>query len=278
MSDFLFTFALAHRFVSCGTSWMIGGAGATGDAASVPTRNVRGRHVADQILELIHFRQPFIGLIQVLDRRVNARGERLGVLGRDGVGADELDLLVEPVLFGDDQLQVRLGLLAALLAFAQHLQPFQARTRDSVAWFQDARVAPLAFSASTSACQARCLRLRRPSASPAHFRVARSPGTAPAIPRCPAGAGRSTSARPVCAGADRCWVGGRQQVVRTGGFDVAANLGKSSISLAALRRKAIEQRCRGAEQNRQPSASPRRALSCHGGRSTQRRKNGRSGR
>ena len=63
----------------------------------------------------------------MLDGGVNAGGERLGVLGGDGIGADELDLLVEAVLFGDDQGQVGLGLLAALLAFAQDFQPLQAR-------------------------------------------------------------------------------------------------------------------------------------------------------
>ena len=61
----------------------------------------------------------------MLDRGVNAGRKRLRVLGGDSVGADELDLLVEAILFGDDQGEVRLGLLNALLAFAQDFQTFQ---------------------------------------------------------------------------------------------------------------------------------------------------------
>src|SRR5207244_2320891 len=40
-----------------------------------------GGHVANQIFEFVQFREPFIRLVQMLDRGVYAGGERGGVLG-----------------------------------------------------------------------------------------------------------------------------------------------------------------------------------------------------
>ena len=77
-----------------------------------------GGHVGHEVFELVQFGQPFVGLIQVFHGGVNAGGEGFGVFGGDGVGANELDLLVKAFLLGDDQGEVFPGLLDALLALA----------------------------------------------------------------------------------------------------------------------------------------------------------------
>ena len=65
----------------------------------------------------------------MLARGVNAGGEGLGVFGRHGIGANELDLLVEAILFGNNESQIFLGLLDSLLALAQHFEPLEARAK-----------------------------------------------------------------------------------------------------------------------------------------------------
>ena len=90
-------------------------------------------HVADEIFEFVEFGKPFISLVEMLDGGVNAGGEGFGVFGGDGVGADQFDLLVEAVLFGTDKLEIGAGLFAALLAFAQHVEPLEAGTEIALA-------------------------------------------------------------------------------------------------------------------------------------------------
>ena len=108
---------------------------------------VRWRHVADQVLEFVQLRKPFVRLVEMFDRGIDARGECLGVLGGHGVGADELDLLVQPLLLGEHQGEVGFGLLAPLLAFAQNLQPLQARAKVALLRVSSARWARLWLSA-----------------------------------------------------------------------------------------------------------------------------------
>src|SRR5437879_5727661 len=61
-------------------------------------------HITDEIFELIQLGQPLICLVEVFYGRIDPRGECLCILGGDSIGAEEFDLLLEPVLFRKNQL------------------------------------------------------------------------------------------------------------------------------------------------------------------------------
>ena len=100
-----------------------------------------GGQIGDEVLEFIEFGQPFIGLVEVLDGGVDAGGEGFGVLGGDGVGTDEFDLLVEALLLGHDEGLVLLGLIEALLALAQDFEPFKPGAEIALLGFESGAVA-----------------------------------------------------------------------------------------------------------------------------------------
>src|SRR5262245_39533534 len=84
------------------------------------------RQVSDEVLELVQFGEPFIGLIEMFDGRIDASGEGLGVFGGNGIRANQFDLLVKPVLLGDHERQIFVGLFDSLLPFAKDLQSLHA--------------------------------------------------------------------------------------------------------------------------------------------------------
>ena len=62
--------------------------------------------ITDQVFELIQLGKPLVGLVQVLDCRIDAGCQAFCIFCRYSIRAQEFDLLVQPVLFRDYKRQV----------------------------------------------------------------------------------------------------------------------------------------------------------------------------
>lgn len=95
-----------------------------------------GGELAGEVFEFGQLGEPAVGLREVLDAKVDARAEGFGVFVGDGVGADQLGLLDQALLFGEGKVEVGAGLGDTCDALAEGVETIATRGEEFSTGFE----------------------------------------------------------------------------------------------------------------------------------------------